>query len=131
VPAEPSLLLHQPYRRAADLLRRNRASLEGELLRERFGLPVPASVYSCTWLVASLAELGAFAEGTACAEEEVRIAESVDQPASFVHASFSTGLLSLRQGDLRKAIPVLKDGLESCQVWNIRSWAIQIAAHLG
>jgi tetratricopeptide (TPR) repeat protein len=81
--------------------------------------------------VASLAELGAFAEGTACAEEEVRIAESVDQPASFVHASFSAGLLSLRKGDLYKAIPVLKGGLESCQIWNIRSWAIQIALHWG
>jgi tetratricopeptide (TPR) repeat protein len=82
--------LTNAYRGAVDILRRNRASLEGELLRERFGLPVPASVFSRTWLVMSLAELGAFAEGTACAEEEVRIAESVDQPASFVHASFST-----------------------------------------
>src|SRR5207247_7868732 len=45
------------YRRAVDTLRRNIASLAGELLRERFGLPVPTSVYSRTWLVASLAEL--------------------------------------------------------------------------
>jgi len=68
------------YCRARDILRRNVASIEGELVHEHFGLPVPASVYSHTWLVASLAELGAFAEGIVRGEEEVRIAESVDQP---------------------------------------------------
>jgi hypothetical protein len=61
-----------------------------------------------------LAELGEFTEGTACAGEEVWIAESVEQPASVVHASFSMGLLSLRKGDLHQAIAVLERGLGSC-----------------
>ena len=65
------------FRRARDILRSNVVSLEGDRLGEPFGLPVPASVYSHTWLVASLAELGAFAEGIVRGEEEVRIAESV------------------------------------------------------
>jgi tetratricopeptide (TPR) repeat protein len=91
---------------------------------------IPASVFSRTWLVMSLAELGAFAEGTAFAEEEVRIAESVDQPASFVHASFITGLLYLRKGDLHKAIPALERGLGLCQIWNMR-WVAQMASPLG
>ena len=72
------------YARAIDCLRRNVVSLEGQLLREHFGLPVPASLYSRTWLVASLAELGAFAEGSVHGEEEVRIAEAVEQPYSLV-----------------------------------------------
>jgi tetratricopeptide (TPR) repeat protein len=115
------------YRRAVDILRKNRASLQGELLHERFGMHVPASVFSRTWLIVSLAELGAFAEAATCAEEEVRIAESVDQPASFVHVSFSTGLLYCRQGALHKAMPALERGLGLCQVWNMQrlclSWS--------
>ena len=107
------------------------ASLEGELVHEHFGLPVPASVYSRTWLVASLAELGAFAEGIVRGEEEVRIAESVAQPYSLVHASFSTGLLYLRKGDIDKSIAVLNCGLGLCQVWHIGGWVTIIAAHLG
>jgi tetratricopeptide (TPR) repeat protein len=119
------------YRRAIDVLRRNVASLEGELLRERFGLPSPASVYSRTWLVASLAELGAFAEGIARSDEDVRIADSVDQPASIIHGTFSAGLLYLRKGDLHKAIAMLERGLGLCQVWNVWSWFTNLAAHLG
>jgi tetratricopeptide (TPR) repeat protein len=119
------------YRRALYILRRNVASLEGELLHERFGLHIPASVYSRTWLVASLAELGAFAEGIARNEEEVRIAEPVDQPASVVQASFSSGFLYLRKGDLAEAIAVLERGLGLCQVWNIGGWFANLASHLG
>jgi tetratricopeptide (TPR) repeat protein len=119
------------YRRAIDVLRRNVASLEGELLRERFGLPSPASVYSRTWLVASLAEVGAFAEGIAHSDEEVRIADSVDQPASVIHGIFSSGLLYLRKGDLHKTIAVLERGLGLCQLWNVWSWFTNLAAHLG
>jgi tetratricopeptide (TPR) repeat protein len=110
-------------------------SLEGDLLGEHFGLPVPASVYSRIWLVASLAELGAFAEGIACGEEQVRITESVDQPVNLsetrVSASFTVGLLSLRRGDLHQAIAALERGLGLCQVWNIRAWFANIASHLG
>ena len=118
------------YCRARDILS-SVAYLEGEMVHEHFGLPVPASVYSRTWLIASLAELGAFAEGIVRGEEEVRIAESVAQPYSLVHASFSTGLLSLRKGDLDKAIAVLDRGLGLCQVWNIGGWVANIASHLG
>jgi tetratricopeptide (TPR) repeat protein len=119
------------YRRAVDILRRNVAFLEGELLRERFGLPNPASVFSRTWLVASLAELGAFAEGIARGEEAVRIAESIDQPGRVVQASFGTGLLHLRKGDVHKAIAALERGLELCQVRNIEAWFANFTSHLG
>jgi tetratricopeptide (TPR) repeat protein len=119
------------YRRALDILERTVASLAGELLYERFGLPNPASVHSRTWLVASLAELGGFAEGIARGEEATRIAEAVNQPVSFVHTSFSTGLLHLRKGDFHKAITVLERGVDLCQVWHIGSWLCLIAACLG
>jgi tetratricopeptide (TPR) repeat protein len=119
------------YRRARDFLQRTVASLAGDLLSAYFGLPVPASVYARTWLVASLAELGAFAEGSLYGEEEAQIAESVGQPHGLASARFSTGLLYLRKGDLAKAIAVLEHGLGLCQVWNIGVWEVNIASHLG
>ena len=119
------------YRRAIEVLRRNVTLLEGESLRERFGLSHPASVYSRTWLVASLAEVGAFAEGIAHSDEEDRIAESIDQPASVIHRTFGSGLLYLRKGDLDKAIAVLERGLQLCQVWNVWGWFANLASHLG
>ncbi len=48
--------------------------------------------------------LGAFGEGMTYSAEEMRIAESIDQPYSAVHASFAAGFLSLRKGDLHHAI---------------------------
>jgi class 3 adenylate cyclase/tetratricopeptide (TPR) repeat protein len=119
------------FPRAMDYLRKNMASLDGELLREHFGLPCPASVYSRTWLVASLAELGAFAEGIAHAEEEMRIAEAVDHPYSLVHASFAVGRLHFRQGEIHKAILMLERGLGLCQVANMQSFFPQIGSALG
>jgi tetratricopeptide (TPR) repeat protein len=82
-------------------------------------------------LVASLAELGALAEGIAHSDEEVRIAQSVDQPASVIRGTFSAGFLYLRKGDLHKAIAVLERGLRLCQDWNIGGWLANFAAHLG
>jgi predicted ATPase len=119
------------YHRALDVLKRSVASLTGELLYARFGLPNPASVHARTWLVVSLAELGVFAEGIARSEEECQIAEAVNQPSNFAHASFSTGLLHLRKGDLLKAIPVLERGGELCQIWNMKVWRRFMATCLG
>lgn len=86
------------YPEAIDLLERNVESLQGELLYERFGLPAVVSVYSRTWLVECLAELGAFAKGTTMGEEEVRIAESVNHPFSLAYAS-KLGWLTSERGD--------------------------------
>ena len=119
------------YNRAIDFLKRNAASLEGEVHREHFGLHVPASVYSRTFLIVALAELGAFVEGIARHEEAVRIAESINQPSSLVQPRFSAGLLYLRKGDLDKAIAALEHGLELCRVWHIGGWFGNFASHLG
>jgi len=119
------------YHRAIDFLRRNVAFLAGELHREHFGLHVPASVYSRTFLVAALAELGAFVDGIALHGEAVQIAESVNQPSSLVQPIFSAGLLYHRKGDLDKAIAALERGLELCQVWHIGGLFGAFASYLG
>ncbi len=119
------------YHQAVACLGKNVASLQGQLLGERFGLQGPAAVLSRTWLVASLAELGLFSEGIAHGEEEVRIAESVDDPYNLVHASFSIGLLYLRQGDFQRAIAALERGLGGCRAKHISQWFPPVAAALG
>jgi tetratricopeptide (TPR) repeat protein len=119
------------HRRALGFLRRNVESLAGDLIRERFGLAALPAVLSRAWLVRCLAELGAFPEGIVHGEEALRIAEAVDHPNSLLHAYLGVGLLSLRQGDLSRAIPVLERCLEFCRAWNILLWFPEAASALG
>jgi tetratricopeptide (TPR) repeat protein len=70
------------YRRAVECCQKNVACLPGELLHERFGLLGLASVFSRHHLAASLVECDAFAEGRACAEEGVQLAEAANHPYS-------------------------------------------------
>ena len=60
------------------------------------------------------AELGTFAEGRALGDEGLRIAEAVAHPGSLMFASWEVGLLSLRQGDLRRALPLLERAVDIC-----------------
>ena len=99
--------------------------------QREFGLHGLASVFSRTWLVASLVELGLFSEAIGHGEEEVRIAESVDDPYNLVHASYSMGLLYLRKGDFHRAISVLERGLGLCRAKYISQWFPPLASALG
>ncbi|HYN19944.1 MAG TPA: tetratricopeptide repeat protein, partial [Thermoanaerobaculia bacterium] len=119
------------YRRAIDALRWNVAALAGDLIRERFGQAGLPSVLSRTWLARCLAEQGEFAEGTAFAEEAVRIAETADHPNTLVHAYFGVGLLCLHKGDFQRTIIVLDHALKLHQTWHLRSWFPAIASSLG
>jgi tetratricopeptide (TPR) repeat protein len=119
------------YPQAMDFLRRNVASLKGEPLRERFGSPNIPSVISRVYLVWSLAEQGAFAEGVVMGEEAVRIAESANYPISLIAAYCGVGILYLRRGDLHQAIPALERGLGLCKLWNILIWFPRTACALG
>jgi tetratricopeptide (TPR) repeat protein len=113
------------------VLRSNVESLAGDLIRERFGQAGLPAVVSRAWLARCLAELGAFPEGIAHAEEAVRIAEAVDHPTSLILAYLGVGFLSLRTRDLSRAIPVLERCLELCRVFNILLWFPETAAALG
>jgi class 3 adenylate cyclase/tetratricopeptide (TPR) repeat protein len=119
------------YQQAVDCFQKNVACLQGELLHERFGLSGLASVFSRSHLVRSLTECGTFAEGRTPAEEGVRIAEDADHPYSRVFAYWAVGYRSLRQGDLRQAIPVLERALDLAQGAHIRLLVPRGASHLG
>jgi tetratricopeptide (TPR) repeat protein len=119
------------YRQAVDLLGISIAVLEGGLVYERFGLPYLPSVFSRTWLVWCLAELGAFDEGSAIGQDALRIAEASAQPWDLLAAWRGVGLRALGQGDIQVALPVLERCLDLCQTWEIAGWFAIIAAQLG
>ena len=119
------------YRRAIDCLTQTAASLEGARRRERFGQATVPAASARAWLAWCHAELGTFAEGRALGEEGLRIAEAVDHPASLLIASWGSGLLALRQGDLLRALPLLEQAMGVCQDADLPLYFPRIAAPLG
>jgi class 3 adenylate cyclase/tetratricopeptide (TPR) repeat protein len=119
------------YRQGVEILRRNVASLTGEMLHERFGTTGFHSVFARGWLVWCLAELGEFAEAVARGEEGVQIAEAVDEPFSLIQAHLGVGGLYVRTGDFDRAISALERALALCQVAGIRVLVPRVATSLG
>ena len=118
------------YRRAIDCCEQTVVALGGERRRERFGQSLPA-VNSRALLAWCHAELGTFAEGRAFGEEGLWIAEEVDHPESFMWASWGIALLALRQGDLRRALPLLERAVGFCQEVDFSGYFPGLAAALG
>jgi len=119
------------FRRARECLQSSIQSLEGDLIRERFGEMELPSVVTRLWLVHVLAECGDFAEGIVKGEEAVRIAETVDQPLSVLAAYRGLGYLYLRKGDLNEAIRFLERSRELSQAWDLPSYISGIIAYMG
>ena len=119
------------YRRAIDCFGQTVASLDGARRRERFGQVFLPAVISRAWLAWCHAELGTFAEGRALGDEGLRIAEAVAHPASLMFASWGIGLLSLRQGDLPRALPLLERAVGICQDADLPVYFPWMAAALG
>ena len=119
------------YRRAMDCHRQTVAALDGARRRERFGLAILPAVFSRANLAWCHAELGTFAEGSALGEEGLRIAEEVAHPGSLMVAFWGVGLLALRQGDLRRALPLLERAMGICQEASIPALFPAIASALG
>ncbi len=119
------------YRRAKEFLGQNVRSLEGALLRERFGLTGLPSVQSRTWLVWCHAELGEFAEGLGCGQDALRIAREAADAYSEVAAYAGIGNLYLRRGDVDRASPLLARGLALCRDRRILEWLPRLASSMG
>jgi tetratricopeptide (TPR) repeat protein len=119
------------YWQARDILLQNVAMLQGDLCYAHFGASGLLSVGSRQFLVWSLAELGAFAEGRALAAEGLRLAEAVDHPFSLIVADLGVSALALRQGDAHTAIPVLERSLSRCQTWQVPLFLPLAASLLG
>jgi class 3 adenylate cyclase/tetratricopeptide (TPR) repeat protein len=118
-------------RRAIACLRQTLTALEGTGRHEHFGQVILPAVGSRVWLAVCHAELGMFAEGSACGEAGLRIAEALEQPASIMRASWGVGLLSLRQGDLPRALLRLEQAMRICQEADLPAFFPWQAAALG
>jgi class 3 adenylate cyclase/tetratricopeptide (TPR) repeat protein len=119
------------YRRAVALLKRNVDALTGELTGKRFGSAGLPAVLSRSFMVFSLADLGEFREAIVVAEEAVQIAEKADTAHSQVLAAHSLALVSLCQGDLDRAVPLLEQTLHRCEVGHIPLSTRLLASTLG
>jgi class 3 adenylate cyclase/tetratricopeptide (TPR) repeat protein len=119
------------YRRAIDYLRPSVAFFEGVRTLERFGQTFLPAVLSSTHLAWWEAELGRFAEGRAFGDEGLRIAEAMAHPGSLMMASWGIGLLTLRQGNLPRALPQLERAMGICQDADLPAYAPRVAAALG
>jgi class 3 adenylate cyclase/tetratricopeptide (TPR) repeat protein len=119
------------YRRAIDYHRPIMVSLGDVRRHERFGQVNLPTVISRADLAWCHAELGMFAEGRALGEEGLRIAEAADHPGSLMFAYYGIGLLSLRQGDLPRALPQLERAVSICQDVDLSGWFPRMAAALG
>ena len=106
-------------------------AFDGGRRYERFGHALLPAVLSRAWLAACHAELGTFAEGRALGEEGLQIAEAVDHPGSLTFASWGIGLLSLRQGDLARALPLLERALDLCREADLTMYFPWMATALG
>jgi class 3 adenylate cyclase/tetratricopeptide (TPR) repeat protein len=119
------------YPRAVESFGWNIATLQGELLYERFGTSGSVAASSRAGLSLCHAECGAFTEGLAIAEEGLRIAETVHSPFSLIEACHGIGGVYRRQGDVLRAIPMLERALGLCQDWHIALLSPWMAAALG
>jgi class 3 adenylate cyclase/tetratricopeptide (TPR) repeat protein/ABC-type thiamine transport system ATPase subunit len=119
------------YDRAIDAFWQTVTCLEGAWRHERFGRVVLPAVGSRALLAWCHAELGRFPEGRAIGEEGRRIAEAVTHPPSLMIAVWGMGLLSFRQGDLSRALPLLERAVSLCQEADLSSYFPWMAAALG
>jgi predicted ATPase/class 3 adenylate cyclase len=119
------------YRRAIESFRQTVAFLDEAQRRERFGQILLPAVQSCAMLAWCHAELGMFTESGAPGHEGMRIAEVVDHPASRMIASWGSGLLALRQGDLPRALPLLERAMGLCHEADLPLYFPWMAAALG
>jgi class 3 adenylate cyclase/tetratricopeptide (TPR) repeat protein len=119
------------YCRAIDCHKQTMASFDEAWHRERFGLIFLPAVDSRTTLAHCYAELGMFAEGRTLGEEGLQIAEAAAHPASLMWAYYGIGLLSLRQGDLPRALPLLERAVGICKDAALSAWDLWMTATLG
>src|SRR5262249_1775123 len=102
------------FQRAIDILRPMREALQGKRANELGGPRFSVSVG--TWLAWSLAAVGQFADAIVTGEDNVRIAESLDDSLVLCHAYLSLGLPNVIRGNLAEAIGILERNLELLRV---------------
>jgi len=115
------------YRAAARLFKALVGVNTGGVTRERFGVAL-TGVFSRSYLAMVLAELGEFAEGSAMADEAVRLAEPLRHPFALAHAYIGAASVHLAQGEHDRAIRLFDWYQRHCssmgadEVWPLADW---------
>lgn len=107
------------YERVVELATDALAVLPADWIYEHFGMIAPASVYSRSWLVMSLAELGRFEEAIERAAEAIRISEATQQAYTIGLAQRAAGTLHLLRGDWAMARSLLEQGVAVLRSGNV------------
>ena len=119
------------FRRSMDFNNNNIDALQGELARERVGMPVFPAVYSRHLAVKSLGPMGEFDEAITRAQEGFQIAEAVGHPLSQLYMYMASGFLHVYRGHLSEAIRLLEHGLVLCEITGARLIFGWVASYLG
>jgi tetratricopeptide (TPR) repeat protein len=119
------------HRRVVAVLGRTAEILTGERASQRFGRATYPAVVNRSALVGSLAELGEFQQATAVAEDMIRLAEALQQPASLIAAQSAACYPLLLRGEFEPAIPRLERTLTFCSTPELSIWHTAVASSLG
>jgi len=120
---------HGDYPRGIAVLTANIDRLSPNMLGERFGMGLPASVVTRVWLAFCLAYVGRFGEARARADEAGQITRALGpRPYSEFHSLMAAGHVSAMQGDPASAIPRLEGALEVARHGNL---GLMVTAALG
>jgi DNA-binding winged helix-turn-helix (wHTH) protein/tetratricopeptide (TPR) repeat protein len=119
------------YGRAIACLEQTIAALAGARQRDLCGVDLLPAVLSRAVLASCHAERGTFTAGRTVGDEGLCIAEAVAHPSSLMFAIWGLGLLTLRQGDLSRALPWLERAVDSCQEADVPGYFPRVAATLG
>ena len=125
-------LLHHSlgdYHETARFLERVIAELAASERRGRFAAYY--NVHARTWLAWALAELGAFDRAASLADEAVATAEVSRDVQNMVAANWGRGLVEVGRGEVKRAIPMLRQAYDTAQSAEMALWARPAAAVLG
>jgi class 3 adenylate cyclase/tetratricopeptide (TPR) repeat protein len=125
------------FRESLEPLTWNVERLRGELMYERLsamsamGEPGLPAIFTRSYLMRALAEVGDFEAALARGDEAVRLSELTDYPFSQALCLEALGYVHLRRGQIPQAIVVLERGLEICNQWQLHLSRYVIQAYLG
>ena len=99
--------------------------LEGDLSRERLGLPGYPAVTARFFLDWAVGELGRFDEAIADGQDGLRLAEALDHPYSQAAMCSALGYLHTTRGELGDGIRLLERGVALSREWNLPIYSVR------
>lgn len=118
-------------RKAETIFQKVSDSLDGDLSRQRCGLPFVPSVVARSWLVWALAERGKFNEAKRHGEVALEIAKEVGHPFNLAHIYYDLGYFYGVKGEHDQAVDALERAHALICEWNLTYLSPFISGFLG